>query len=182
MYIKSIIAGVVISAIVILGSMSYVSAHNKGNRMERDIVATYQDNRQMLGQYGNKIAEAAQIPDMQRDDLTDVVVAALDARYGENGSQAMFQFLQEQNPNIDSAVYTQIQRMIEAGRDDFTRKQTILLDKRRIYETALGTFWGGMWLKTAGYPEIVLDDYNVVSTAAANKSFESGEDEALVLR
>ena len=53
-------------------------------------------------------AEAAQIPAMQRDDLIDVVESALSARYGEDGSQAMFQFIQEQNPNIDDQIKRRI--------------------------------------------------------------------------
>ena len=173
---------VVVIGIIAIGATSYISAFNTGNRLENQIVATYEDNQNVLAQYGNRIAEAAQIPAMQRDDLAAVVTAALDARYGEEGSQAMFQFIQEQNPIIDSTVYTQLQRMIEAGRIDFASAQTRLIDQKRVYETALGSFWGGTWMRIAGYPSIDLDEYNIVVNARTIEAFETGQEEAIQLR
>ena len=162
--------------------ISYVSAYNTGNRLENQIVATYEDNKNVLAQYSNRIAEAAQIPAMQRDDLTKVVTAALDARYGEEGSKAMFQWIQEQNPQIDSTVYTQLQRMIESGRIDFANAQTRLIDQKRVYNVALGSFWKGTWMRVAGYPKINLDDYKIVINARTENAFETGKEEAIQLR
>lgn len=180
---KALIAvGVAILGIIGIVAVSYVSAYNTGNKLENTIKATYEDNQNVLAQYSNRIAEAAQIPAMQRDDLTQVVTAALDARYGEEGSQAMFQFIQEQNPQIDSTVYTQLQRMIEAGRIDFANAQTRLIDQKRVYETALGSFWGGTWLRVAGYPKVDLDEYNIVVNARTVEAFETGQEEAIQLR
>lgn len=173
---------VVVIGIIAIGATSYISAFNSGNRLENQIVATYEDNQNVLAQYSNRIAEAAQIPAMQRDDLAAVVTAALDARYGEEGSQAMFQFIQEQNPTIDSTVYTQLQRMIEAGRIDFASAQTRLIDQKRVYETALGSFWGGTWMRIAGYPSIDLDEYKIVINARTEEAFETGVEEAIQLR
>lgn len=171
------ILGVIALILVGLGGMtfiSYVSAYNTGNRLEQNIVATHENNKNILAQYGNKVAEAAQIPGMQRDDLAAVVTAALEGRYGDDGSRAVVQWIQEQNPQIDSTVYVQLQRMIEAGRNEFSVAQTKLVDQKRVYETALGSFWTGMWLNIAGYPRIDLDEYQIVSTARANEAFETG--------
>ena len=177
-----IIAGIVVAGAIGIGAVSYISAANTGNRMERTIVATDENNRNILAQYGNRIAEAAQIPSMQRDDLTAVVTAALEGRYGDDGSKAVFQFIQEQNPQIDSAVYTQLQRMIEAGRIEFAAAQTKMVDQKRVYETALGTFWQGTWMGVAGYPKIDLAEYQIVSTARADEAFKTGVEEPMQLR
>jgi len=179
-YLIAVVVGLV--GLVGIVFMSYVSAYNAANRMENQIVATFEDNKNVLAQYSNRIAEAAQIPAMQRDDLVAVVTAALDARYGEEGSKAMFQFIQEQNPNIDSSVYTQLQRMIEAGRIDFATAQTRLIDQKRVYETALGSFWQGMWMRVAGYPKINLDDYKIVTNARTEEAFKTGVEEPMKLR
>lgn len=182
MYKLLIPLGVIVTLALVLGG-SYISAYNTGNRLENGIKASYTDNQNVLSQYSQKIAEAAQIPAMQRDDLKDVVVAALDARYGEEGSKAMFQFIQEQNPTIDSTVYTQIQRMIEAGRNDFRVAQTKLIDQKRVYETNLGSFWGGTWMSIAGYPKINLDDYKIIVNVQTQNTFENGvEDGPIKLR
>lgn len=177
-----IIAAIVLGAFVGVGTVSYISAYNTANRMERSIVATDENNRNILAQYGNRVAEAAQIPAMQRDDLTAVVTAALEGRYGEDGSRAVFQFIQEQNPQIDSTVYIQLQRMIEAGRIEFAAAQTKLVDQKRIYETSLGSFWQGTWMSVAGYPRIDLDEYQIVSTARADAAFDTGIEEPIQLR
>ena len=177
-----LIAGVITVAVVGTVMVSYVSAYNTGNRLEQSIIATDENNRNILAQYGNRIAEAAQIPAMQRDDLTAVVTAALEGRYGEDGSRAVFQFIQEQNPTIDSTVYIQLQRMIEAGRIEFASAQTKLVDQKRVYETALGSFWQGTWMTIAGYPKIDLAEYQIVSTARADKAFETGIEEPMQLR
>lgn len=177
-----LIAAIVLGAFVGTGVVSYVSAYNTANRMERSIVATDENNRNILAQYGNRIAEAAQVPAMQRDDLTAVVTAALEGRYGEDGSRAVFQFIQEQNPQIDSTVYVQLQRMIEAGRIEFAAAQTKLVDQKRVYETSLGSLWQGTWMSVAGYPRIDLDEYQIVSTARADAAFETGIEEPMQLR
>jgi hypothetical protein len=168
--------------IIAICIVSYISAHNTGNRLENQVKATYTNNQNILAQYSNKIAEAAQIPAMQKDDLKEVVTEALSARYGEDGSKALFQFIQEQNPQIDSAVYTKLQQMIEAGRKDFERAQTALIDQKRVYETKLGSFWGGMWMRMAGYPKADLDEYKIVTNARTDDAFESGQEEAIKLR
>lgn len=177
-----LISGVVLAGMIGIGAISYVSAFNAANRMERNIVATDENNRNILAQYGNRIAEAAQIPAMQRDDMKDVITAALEGRYGEDGSHAVFQAIQEQNPNIDSTVYVQLQRMIEAGRVEFASAQTKLVDQKRIYETSLGSFWQGTWMSVAGYPKIDLTEYQIVSTSRADEAFTTGIEEPIQLR
>ena len=177
-----IAAGIVVAGIAGIGITSYISAYNTGNRLEQTIRATYEDNQNVLAQYSNRIAEAAQVPAMQRDDLKEVVTAALDARYGEEGSRAMFQWIQEQNPTIDSTVYVELQRIIVAGRQDFQTAQTRLIDQKRVYETALGSFWQGTWMSIAGYPRIDLDEFAIVTNARTEEAFSTGQEEPIKLR
>lgn len=177
-----IITAAVVTGFIGMGAVSYISAYNIGNRLERAIVATHENNRNILAQYGNRVAEAAQVPGMQRDDLSAVVTAALEGRYGDDGSQAVFQFIQEQNPQIDSTVYVQLQRIIEAGRTEFASAQTKLVDQKRVYETALGSFWQGTWMSVAGYPRIDLSEYTIVSTARADEAFRTGVEAPMQLR
>lgn len=177
--ISLIVFAISLVGIIGMGVVSYFSAYNMANRLENSINAVWTDNQNVLAQYSNKVAEAAQIPAMQRDDLTQVVTAALEARYGDDGSQAMFQFIKEQNPNIDSAVYIQLQRIIEAGRSDFAHAQTRLIDQKRVYTTALGSLWTGTMMGVAGFPRINLDEFNIVTNAHTNAAFQSGTEEPL---
>lgn len=158
--------------------MSYVSAYNTGNRLEQALKATYKNNENILAQYGQKVLEASQVPDMARDDIVKVARAAMEGRYGEEGSKAVFQMITEQNPNVDPALYRQIQQIIEGGRTQFQDAQTRLIDQKRVYETALGSFWQGMWLRIAGYPKVNLDDFKVITTQRAEQAFQTGKETA----
>ena len=179
---NKIIGLVVLGVLAAICIGSYVTNYNYGNRAEKTITAEYENLQNVLGQYSLRIAEAAQIPSMQTDDLARLFTGALEARYGEGGSDAAFQWLQEQNPNLDQSTYLKVQTMIEAGRNKFENHQTKFIDTKRAYETNLGYLWKGTWLSIAGYPKIELDDYQIVKSQHAVDTFESGIDQGLQLR
>lgn len=175
------IAGVFAVILATLG-MSYVSAFNTGNSFEQRIKAQYESNQNNMSQYQTKIIEMAQVPDMYRDDLAKIIKETMEGRYGDDGVKSTITMISEQNPNLDPSMYTKIQQAIEAGRNDFKVAQDQLIDVKRSYETALGSWWGGMWLRIAGYPKIKLDDYKILKTDKVVKQFEEGRDEAIILR
>jgi uncharacterized protein (UPF0333 family) len=178
----AIIALVSILVVIVLAAvfcfMSYVSAHNFAVGIEAQLKAAKANNENILAQYGQKLQESTQVPDMARDDIVKVVKAAIEGRYGDNGSQAAIQVLREQNPNVDPQLYRTIQAMIESGRDEFKQGQTKILDIIRNYETNLGYFWRGLMLRTAGFPKLNLDDYKIVSTDRAQEAFKNGKERA----
>ena len=161
--------------------VAYVGNANYGNRAEKELVAKLNDNKNILGQYTLKIQEMAQVPEMYKNDLLEVVTASFEGRYGPDGSKATWQWLQEQNPNLDPAMYNRIQQAMEAGRNEFTVAQTELLDKKRAYETNLGYLWKGFWLDLAGYPKIDLDKIRIVVAGDTEQKFETGVDNGIKL-
>ena len=175
----SILAAFMIFVLAVggVGFASYVSAYNYGNSIENQLKAAKENNRNKLAQYGQKVQEVAQVPDMYKKDMVEITQAAIQGRYGADGSKAVFQFLKEQNPTLDPAMYRQIQQVIEAGRNDFQAGQTSMIDIRRQYETALGSFWQGMWMKFAGYPKVNLADFDIVSTGRADDAFKNKKED-----
>jgi hypothetical protein len=160
---------------------SLVSAYNYGNRAQTQIVAIYENNENILAQYGQKVAEAVGVTTIAKEQMEDLLTGSLEARYGADGAQSTVLAIQEAFPGLDQGIYVQIQRIVEAGRNDFTREQTKLVDAKRAYITALGSLWQGSWMSVAGYPSINVgyplgteDDYPVISTARAKKTFETG--------
>lgn len=173
----------VIGMLVLVGVVSYISNYNYGNAAEKQIQAQYTDMENILAQGGLKVQEVAQVPGMMTDDLVRVSKEAMQGRYGDKGSQAVFQWIQENYPGkVDPTLYTKIQQVIEAFRDKFQNSQTKLIDMKRAYETNLGYFWKGMWLRIAGYPKIDLDKFKIISSGRAQKAFETGVDEPINLR
>lgn len=172
-----------IIAIVVAAIISvYVTTYNYGNRAENKIVAEYTNMENILAQYSLQIGEAAQVPGMQTADLVSIFTGTLEARYGADGSQAAFQWLQEQNPQLDQSTYVRIQTLIEGGRNRFENSQTRFIDTKRVYQTNLGYLWTGFWLGAAGYPKINLDDYVIISSSHARDTFETKVDQGIELR
>ena len=168
--------------VAVLAIGSYVSAANYGAQAENELDATYYDNQNILSNYTLKVQEMAQVPDMYRADLEKIVKATFEGRYGAEGSKATWQWLKEQNPNLDPALYNRLQQTMEAGRNEFQVAQTGLLDKKRVYQTNLDYVWKGFWLKLAGYPKIDLDEIKIITDVGVQAKFESGNDSAIKLR
>lgn len=175
------VALVVIGIILAIGgvlAMSYISAYNTGNQLENKLKAEYENNQNILAQFSQKVLEAAQVPDMMRDDLVKVTREAIQGRYGETGSRAVFQMITEQNPQVSEALYVKLQQLIEAGRDEFKNGQTRMIDTKRAYETALGSFWQGTWMRIAGYPKEDLSKYKAIITDSVEATFKTGKEKA----
>lgn len=174
---KYLISFIVVVGLLIGGLFTtYVQYHNLGVQYETKLDATWKENKVVLNTYTTKVQEVAQVPGMYKKDLLQVVEATFQGRYGKDGSKAVFQFIQEKNMSLDPQMYRQIQQVIESGRNDFQTSQKTLIDVRRSYETQLGMFWSGLWLKVAGYPKIDLDKYKIVVLDDVESKFESGKD------
>lgn len=172
-------------AVLVIGgfAVNYISYANLGNRTEVSIKAKYRDNENVYANGTQKVMEIAQVPEMYASDLQKVVTAAIQGRYGPNGSQATFQWIKEQGVTIDSSMYTKIQQVIESFRNEFQNAQTALLDRCATYETLRGNVWSGFWLSLAGYPKQDIEKMcAIVTTDKAARTFETKRDTGIKLR
>jgi len=165
--------------------ISYVSANNYGAKMEASIDARWKDNQNVFSNYGQKVMEAAQVPAMYRDDLTNVMKDAFAAKFGKNGSQAVFQWLSDAKIDFDSKLYTNIQQIIESGRNDFQMAQTARLDVCRQYKAELETIPRGWFLSFANYPKILTQIPKVcdpITDDRTEEAFTTGKQKTIILR
>jgi hypothetical protein len=177
------LGAVVLIGLMVLGSV--VGIYNTAVNHEAGINASYKDNQQILATYGNKIKEAAGVTEMYTEDTVKVTTAAIEGRYGEDGSKATWQWLKEQNPVLNVVVYWKVQQLIEAGRNEFKSGQTILLDKCRIYESYRKYLFTGFVLRMLGFPSdaVLLDKMcKPVTSEYADESYEKGKSEPIQLR
>lgn len=185
---RKVIIGVVIGCIslfVIVGFTVVQSGlwfYNDAIKQEKGIEAQYQQNQNNYDNFVKKIQEASQVPSMYTDDIRKVYSAVVTGRYGASGSKAMLQFIREQNPSMDAALYKQIQQLVEAGRDSFETNQTMLLDKKRVYQVTLGQFPNNLLAKFFGFPKINLDKYDIVTSDETSDAFSTKKSKAIKLR
>jgi hypothetical protein len=162
--------------------MTYVSYHNSAVQYETRLEGVWKENQVVLNNYTTKVQEVAQVPDMMKNDLKEVIQATFEGRYGDKGSQAVFQFIKEQNMPLDNQLYRQIQQVMESGRNDFATSQKMLVDVRMNYEAQLKYVWSGFWMRLAGFPKVELEKYKIVTLGDVRKKFETGEDSVIELR
>jgi hypothetical protein len=178
-----VIVGAILGVLFVIGALIVavvVSANNAANGFDQKMKAEHTNNKNILSAYNQKVLEAAQVPAMARDDIIQIAEAAIQGRYGENGSQAVFQAITEQNPSVDPQLYSKLQQITEAGRDEFKTAQTRLLDVKRAYETALKNYPMGPIMGFLGFPKVPLDAYNIVTTARTERAFETGREDGPV--
>lgn len=178
MKIALIVGGVILSLMLFIGcvmGISYITYSNYGNEQENLINTGYENNKNILSQYSLKVLEASKISDKYSDSVKKLIETALSARYGKDGSNAAMQWITEQNPNLDQAVFIKIQNLIEAGRNEYQVSQTSLLDKCNIYKTNLGYLWDGFWLRVSGYPkEGLAKKCTAIKSEYSNDAYETG--------
>jgi hypothetical protein len=175
------VVGLILAAAVTFAVM-YFSASNYGVKAEAGLEAVWTNNQNILGQYTLKVQEVASVPEMYKNDLKEVLQAEFTGRYGADGSKATMQWIHERANNFDSTMYTKIQQVIEAGRNEFQAAQTRLVDEKRAYVTELGTVPRSWFLSMAGFPRVDLNKYKPVVAGDTAKAFETGVQAPVKLR
>lgn len=180
--IFSIIFGLMV-LVVGIGVMAYVGASNKGNQMENSIDELRQNSASNLSNLTQSIQEQAQVPEMATDHLKQIIEAQMSGRYGQDGSKAVFQFLKEQNLQVDQRMYLNIQATMSGGRKEFEITQNRLMSTCRAYKNELGNVWSGFWMRLAGYPKADLKTVcRAVTDTKTDAAFETGQQTKISLK
>jgi Tfp pilus assembly protein PilE len=182
----SVLIGVIIAIAIVLclavpAIFGYVSAYNLGNRTENQLTAMLENNENIYANGTQKVIEIAQVPSMYAEQVSKVTREAIQGRYGQDGSKAVFQFLQEQNPQLDPTIFAKIQVVIEEFRNKFELAQRDMIDVKRMYNTQLGSLWTGFWLGVAGYPKVDMKKFEIVTTERARQTFDTKRDQGINL-
>lgn len=171
---------VLVVAISIIGWV--VGFNNSCVTQENGIKAQYDQNQNKYDNFMKSVREVAQVPEMYTDDLKKVFTAAIQGRYGQNGTKAVWQWIQEHNPTVDASIYKKVQDVIEAGRLAFEADQKMLIDKKRVYENTLQVWPASMLAGMFGFPRIDLAKYGIVTSDETQQAFETKKAAPIQLR
>lgn len=191
-----LIGGASLVVLVLAFWVTSISWYNEAIKLENTMKAQWKQNQNSYDAFWKTVKETAQIPDKYKEDFKEVLVGETEAKFGEGGSSAMFQWFQDRNINFDASLYKKIQDVIESGRADFKREQQTLADKQRRYADHLESYMGGFFAGWHDFPrEIAGDvappsdadgdglltvlDYPIITSAKTKKAFAEGEDDAL---
>jgi hypothetical protein len=172
-----------LAAIVLISLVSsiswFIGTRNEFIMLEQGVVAQYDQNRNNYDNFVKAVVETAQVSGKYAEDLGRITRDAIQGRYGPNGSQAVFQFLKEQNPTLDASIYKKIQQVIESGRLSFETNQKILIDKKRVYEVKMMQFPDSIVASISGFPRIDMKKFDIITSDRTEKAFETKRDEAI---
>jgi hypothetical protein len=173
-----------VGVLVLATGITVISTYNQAVSLESSIVATADNNEQVLNQFYNRLEETVAVTDIYATDFRDSMTAMLAGRYGSGGSQADFQWIQEAMPNLDASMYQSVQDLIRSDRTRFEQEQRRLIDQRRQYERLLRAFPSGIILGAFDFPKMDLDDqrFKPVSGEEARTARETGNEEARDIR
>lgn len=171
---------VLVVAISIIGWV--VGFNNSCVTQENGIKAQYDQNQNKYDNFMKTVREVAQIPEMYADDLKKVFTAAIQGRYGAGGSKAVWGWIQEHNPTVDSSIYKKVQDVIEAGRLAFEADQKMLIDKKRVYENTLQVWPASMLAGMMGFPRIDMTKFGIVTSDETQLAFETKKAAPIQLR
>jgi hypothetical protein len=181
-----LVISILFGSLILIGggglAATYFTYANKGVTSETRLKSVYEENQVVLNTYTTKVQEIAQVPEMYKNDLKEVIAATFNGRYGDTGSKAVVSFMRESNMPLDPGMYTQIQRVMESGRNDFDTAQKKLIDVRNTYQAQLDYVWSGFWLKLAGFPKVNMADYKTLVLDDVASKFKSGQDSVIQLR
>ena len=173
----------VVAFVIFTLLFGYIGFSNTANAFEVDIKAKYADNKNVYDNGWKKVKEVAQVPDLQTEALQKVYTAALQSRYGADGSKALLQFITEQNPNLDQSTFLKIQQDIEAFRIEFQSNQTQLVSRKQAYERFLTATTSGRFYNLLGeYPHIDLTKFDIVTSEQTEQDFATKKSEPIKLK
>lgn len=186
MKVAMIVIGVVlggIAAIALTLFLMFQSVYDNAIEYEAQIQRLNSESEAVLSSVTIKVQTAAGITGTYANDLKDIVQASMEGRYGEHGSQAVMQWIQEQNPTVDSSLYLKVQNIVDGGQSEFLISQKRKLEVCTNYETIRGYFVRGSFLRMIGFPKKGIDDLcKVISDELTRQAFETGLQKPLITR
>jgi len=165
--IGGIITMIIIVAIVIVTKV--VGYGNQAVLLENQFTAQKQNNTVVYDKVWKVLQQKAGITSKYAADFKGVYTALMDGRY--KGKNPAFNWIKEQNPNFDAAMYKDLSNSVESLRNEFAHNQKRLISIKQEHDNLRKLFPSS--LVVGSRTELVLD---LVTSTKTKAVFESGEE------
>lgn len=173
---KKRIFQIVVGCLAIILIISYIgmkfSYQNKEIELRNEAKAQQESNKVIYDKVWKTIAQVAQVADKYESAFQKIYLKVMDARYSKESDQLLFKFVQEQNPNLSTELYSQINDAVSANRAEFANVQKRLIDIKREHDNVRMIFPGSWWLSDK--PEIILQ---IVTSTKTEQVFSTGKED-----
>jgi hypothetical protein len=130
-------------AIILLFTIVYAVMHvtytNAEIRLRNQIEAKIDDSQSHYTKMFEVLVNQAGVARQYANDFKEIYPQLIAGRYGSDGNMLM-KWIQESNPNFDTALYSKLMTSIEAQRESFHNNQRQLIDLSREHQNKLKTF------------------------------------------
>ncbi|MCU7667348.1 hypothetical protein [Bacillus thuringiensis] len=160
-------------------SFSSIWTHrNEVVALEEGIKSQHVANKSDYDKMWKTFKEMAQVTDMQTDDIKKVYTDIITGRYDKD-ENVLVKMVQENNPQLNTGVYSKLQTQIAASREQFSNNQTKIADKVREYNTAVRKYV--IMNALFRFEELDANKY-VVTSERTEKTFETGKDNEINIK
>lgn len=194
-----VVSGIVVILIIIMSGLSTANTiNNEGAKKESELTEAYNASQIELATTVNKTLESMGIAKVasksMREIMTDAITGRYDGEMQPGTGGAMFSVITEDYPDItaDSERYAHVQRVAEAGRDQFKNSQKNLQARISDFNTWKRTgIIKKQFIKAQGFPtgeltisvggqsfkgQDALDKMSaVIGSPDSTKAFQTGE-------
>ena len=118
--------------------------------------------------------QVAGVADKYTETLKEVVQGTFTGRYGDGGSKAMFQFLKEANPQIDSSIFKQVMATVEVYNAEFAAAQKDLIADSQEHNQIMNRPISGTVLSMLGKRKIEI---KLVTSTATENAYKTGKND-----
>jgi beta-lactam-binding protein with PASTA domain len=150
----------------------WMNYSNSEVRLRNAIVAKQKDNQNEMDAMWKNISQTAQVADKDRQSLMQIFNGYAQARSGEGDNQAIFKWIKESVPNVDTKTFQNLQNIIVSQRDGFKFRQKELLDLNREHDNIIDTYPSHLFVGGRGKIDVVI-----VTSTRTDNAFKTGKDD-----
>ncbi len=160
---------IVVVLVVLVGM--YFSYNNKEVALRKEAEAQKGKIEGVHDKMWKVIQQKAEVSNEYREAFEKIYPELISGRYA-NDSGSVMKWIQESNPEFDTALYKDLQQAIEIQREYFNNAQTRMLDVIKERETLIETYPAKWFISNKQKIE-----YEVISSTATKTTMSTGIDD-----